>query len=113
MTVSGRSRPAAVVATYLVDLAKTGADPSKPPRGAKVATVSLALSAISAAHRAAGLELDTRAREIRAAMKGIRKTYAAPQAQAEALKRAMVRGILATLGDTPLDRQRSTDQIKH
>jgi integrase len=95
----------AVVATYLVDLAKTGADPSKPPKGAKVATVGLALAAISAAHRAAGVELDTRAREIRAAMKGIRKTYAAPQAQAEALKPAMVRDILSTLGGSPLDRR--------
>jgi site-specific recombinase XerD len=94
-----------VVATYLVDLAKTGADPTKPGKGAKVATVSLALSAISAAHRAAGLELDTKAREIRATMKGIRKTYAAPQAQAEALKPAIVRGILATLGDSPLERR--------
>jgi hypothetical protein len=56
----------AVVATYLVDLAKTGADPDKPAMGAKVATVSLALSAIAAAHRAAGYTLDTRGREIRA-----------------------------------------------
>src|SRR6516164_6899605 len=36
----------AVVATYLVDLAKTGADPGKPAKGAKVATIGLALSAI-------------------------------------------------------------------
>jgi|SRR5262245_17074461 len=43
-----------------------------------------------------GLELDTKAREIRAAMKGIRKTYSAPQAQAEALKPAIVRGIPTT-----------------
>jgi hypothetical protein len=41
------------------------------------------------------------ARKIRAAMKGIRRTYAAPQAQAEAFKPALVRGILATLGDSP------------
>src|SRR5262249_34481987 len=95
----------AVVATYLVDLAKTGADPGKPAKGAKVATVGLALSAIAAAHRTAGHTLETRSREIRAAMKGIRKTYAAPQAQAEALKPAIVRGILATLGDAPLDRR--------
>jgi site-specific recombinase XerC len=95
----------AVVATYLVDLAATGADATKSPKGAKVATVGLALSAIAAAHRAAGLDLDTKAREIRAAMKGIRKTYAAPQAQAEALKPTMIRGILATLDDTPLDRR--------
>jgi hypothetical protein len=33
-------------------------------------------------------------------MKGIGRQYAAPQAQAELLKPAMVRGILATLGDT-------------
>jgi hypothetical protein len=32
-------------------------------------------------------------------MKGIRKTYAAPQIQAKALKPTMVRGVLATLGD--------------
>jgi len=94
-----------VVATYLVDLAATGAAATKPPKGAKVATVGLALSAIAAAHRAAGLDLDTKAREIRAAMKGIRKTYAAPQVQAEALKPTMIRGILATLDDTPLDRR--------
>jgi integrase len=97
--------PPQVVATYLVDLAATDADPARPARGAKVATVQLALSAISAAHRNAGLELDTGVREIRAALKGIRKEYAAPQAQAAALKPAMVRGILATLGDTPLDRR--------
>jgi hypothetical protein len=41
-------------------------------------------------------------------MKGIRKTYAAPQAQTEALKPAIVRGILATLGDNPLDRRDAT-----
>jgi integrase len=70
-----------------------------------VATVSLALSAIAAAHSAAGHALDTRAREIRAAMKGIRKTYAAPQAQAEALRPALVRGVLATLGDSPVERR--------
>jgi site-specific recombinase XerD len=97
----------AVVAVYLVDLAETGADPSKPPKGAKVATVGLALSAISAAHRAADVELDTKAREIRAAMKGIRKDYAAPQAQAEALRPETVRGILSGLknSDSPLDRR--------
>src|SRR5262245_21984201 len=39
----------AVVATYLVDLAKTGANPHMPAKGAKVATVRLALSAIAAA----------------------------------------------------------------
>ena len=93
----------AVVATYLVDLAETGADPSKPPRGCKVATVSLALSAISAAHRAVGAEFDVRAREIRSALKGIRRTYAAPQAQAAALKPVMIRSILSSLGDVPLD----------
>jgi hypothetical protein len=79
------------------------ADPSKPPKGAKgakVATVGLALSAIAATHRTACHKLDTHALEIRAAMKGIRKTYAAPQAQAEALKPVMVRGVLATLGDS-------------
>jgi hypothetical protein len=62
------------VATYLVDLAKTGANLDKPAKGAKVATVSLALSGIAAAPRVAGHMLDTRARQIRAAMKGIRKT---------------------------------------
>jgi hypothetical protein len=49
----------AVVAVFLVDLAQTGANPDNP-KGAKVATIGLALSAISAAHRAAGFELDTR-----------------------------------------------------
>jgi hypothetical protein len=34
----------AVVGIYLTDLASTGADPSKPAKGAKVATVGLALS---------------------------------------------------------------------
>jgi site-specific recombinase XerC len=68
-----------------------------------VATVSLALSAIAAAHRSAVHTLDTRARKIRVAMKGIRKTYAAPQGQAEALKPAMVRGVLATLDDSPIE----------
>jgi hypothetical protein len=60
----------AVVAIYLTDLAATGADPSRSAKGAKVATVGLALSAISAAHRSAGRALDTKAREIREAMGG-------------------------------------------
>ena len=38
-------------------------------------------------------------------MKGIRRKYAAPQAQAEPLKSVMVRGILATLGETPRERR--------
>jgi hypothetical protein len=53
----------AVVAVFLVDLAKTGANQDNP-KGAKVGTIGLALSAISAAHRDAGFALDTKAREI-------------------------------------------------
>src|SRR5262249_58939080 len=60
--------------------------------------VAALLSAIAAAHRSAGHKLDTRARE-RSAMKGIRKACAAPQAQVEALKPAMVRD------DSPLERR--------
>jgi hypothetical protein len=98
--------PPAVVATYLVDLATTGADPHQgPAKGAKVMTISLALSASAAAHRAAGHALVTRARVIRTAMKGIRKTRAAPQAQAEDLKPETVRRILVRLGDSPIDRR--------
>jgi site-specific recombinase XerC len=97
----------AVVAVYLVDLAETGANPDKPAKGAKVSTIGLALAAISAAHRAAGFELDTKAREIRKTMQSIRKMYAAPQTQAEALKPTMVRDILSGLNDsdTALDRR--------
>jgi site-specific recombinase XerD len=96
----------AVVAIYLTDLAATGADPSKPAKGAKVATVSLAFSAISAAHRTAALNLDTKAREIRLAMKGIRKDYSKAQTQAQALKPETVRGILSALNtsDHAVDR---------
>jgi hypothetical protein len=85
----------------------TGADPSKPAKGAKVANVGLALSAISAAHRTAGLNLDTKAREIRVAMKGIRKDYSKAQTQAQALKPEMVRGILSALNysDHAVDRR--------
>jgi hypothetical protein len=50
----------AVVPAYLIDLATSGADPSKPAKGAKTATVGLALAAISAAHRAAGFVLDAK-----------------------------------------------------
>jgi integrase len=92
----------AVVAIYLTDLAATGADPGKTAKGAKVATVGLALSAISAAHRTAGLNLDTKAREIREAMKGIRKKFAAPEEQAEPLKPTMVRDILSSLNGSDL-----------
>ena len=92
----------AVVAIYLTDLAATGADPGKTAKGAKVATVGLALSAISAAHRTAGQNLDTKAREIREAMKGIRKKFAAPQAQAEPLKPTMLRDILSLLNGSDL-----------
>ena len=92
----------AVVAIYLTDLAKTGAGPTKPPKGAKVATVGLALSAISAAHRIAGFAVDVRSCEIREAMKGIRKKFAAPQAQAEPLKPTMVRVILSSLNGSNL-----------
>src|SRR5262249_56711711 len=85
-----------------------GADLHAPPlkqvRRVGTGTRLQLVDSISAAHRAAGLELDTKAREIRAAMKGNRKTYSTPQAQAEALKPAIVRGILATLGDSPLER---------
>jgi integrase len=95
----------AVVAAFLIDLAATGADPTKTVKGAKVATIGLALSAISAEHRTAGLELDTKTREVRMAMKGIRRQYAAPQTQAEPLKPAMIKGILATLGDTQIERR--------
>jgi len=56
-----------------------------------VATVSRTLSAIAAADRAAGHTLDTREREIRVAMKAIRKTIAAPQGQA--LERAGKEGV--------------------
>jgi integrase len=91
-----------VVAVYLTDLAETGADPSKPAKGVKVATISLALSAISAAHRTAGLSLDTKARQIKETMKGIRKNFAAPQAQAEPLKPTMVRDILSSLNGSDL-----------
>ena len=86
-----------------------GADLHAPPlkqvRRVGTGTRLQLVDSISAAHRAAGLELDTKAREIRAAMKGNRKTYSTPQAQAEALKPAIVRGILATLGDSPLERR--------
>jgi integrase len=91
----------AVVAVFLVDLAKTGAN-QDTPKGAKVGTIGLALSAISAAHRDAGCALDTKAREIRKTMKSIRKLYAAPQAQAEPLKPTMVRDILSLLNSSDL-----------
>jgi hypothetical protein len=45
---------------YHVDLAETGADPSKPAKRAKVATVGLALSAISTAHAPPDLSLRPR-----------------------------------------------------
>jgi site-specific recombinase XerD len=38
-------------------------------------------------------------------MKSIRKTYAAPQGLTEALKPALVRGVIATLGDSPVERR--------
>jgi integrase len=89
----------AVVAVFLVDLAKTGANHDNP-KGAKVGTIGL--SAISAAHRDTGFALDTKAREVRKTMKSIRKLYAAPQAQAEALKPTMVRDILSLLNGSDL-----------
>jgi hypothetical protein len=49
------------MAIYLTVLAATGADPRKPAKGAAAATVSLALSAIFAARRAAGHGLGTKA----------------------------------------------------
>jgi len=55
--------------------------------------LSLIMLFATARRSAAGHTLDTRAREVRVAMKGIRKTYAAPQGQAEALKPALVRGV--------------------
>jgi site-specific recombinase XerC len=96
----------AVVAVFLVDLAKTGANQDNP-KGAKVGTIGLALSAISAAHRDAGFALDTKAREIRKTMKSIRKLYAAPQVQAEPPKPTMVRDILSLLtgSDLAVDRR--------
>jgi hypothetical protein len=44
-------------------------------------------------------------RNQRPALKGIRRTYAAPVAQAAALKPKMIRAILCELDDTPIDRR--------
>ena len=95
----------ALVATYLVDMADTGAGEALAA-GAKPATVSLAVAAIAARHRDKGFEqLDTRAPEIRKALKGIRRAYAAPQAQAAPLKPTMIRAILADLEDSSIERR--------
>jgi len=94
-----------VVAAYLADLASTGADPRQAPRRFKVATVVLALSAITAAHRDASVPFDPSAPPIRAVVKGIRRAYAEPQAQAAPLRADMVRDILDNLGETVLERR--------
>jgi integrase len=97
--------PPAMVATYLVDLAETGAHPTGSQKRRKVATVALALSAIADAHRHRGDEFNTCAPELRTALKGIRRAYAQPVAQAAALMPKMIRAILYELEDTPIDRR--------
>lgn len=67
--------------------------------------MALALSAIADAHRRQGHAFETRPPELRTALKGIRRTYAAPIAQAAALKPKMIRAILTSLDDTPIERR--------
>ena len=93
----------AVVATFLVDLAETGGTGRGRPR--KLSTIALALSAIAAKHRDLDLPFEVRAPALRVALKGLRRTHAAPQAQAAALRPTMIRDILRELKDSPIDRR--------
>jgi len=75
----------ATVAAFLVSLAAL--------EGRRVATVSLALAAIGAAHRSQNLPFDSQALEIRQVMKGIRRKFACLQKQARPLDPMLVRAI--------------------
>jgi site-specific recombinase XerC len=75
----------ATVAAYLVSLALDSR---------RVATVSLALAAIGAAHRSHNLPFDSRALEIRQVVRGIRRKFACPQHQAKPLAPSLVRAIV-------------------
>jgi hypothetical protein len=91
-----------VAATSLIDLAKTGTDPDRSGKGAKVATVGLALSAISAVHLLAATNWVQRPRDPRS-REGHPQDLRGIPTQAEVLKPA--RGIPATLGNGPVDRR--------
>ncbi len=78
----------ATLALYLVERAQ---------HGRKVATLGLALSAIRAAHRDAGLADPSDTPEVRAVWEGIRRTHGTAQRRATPLVASSIRAIAASL----------------
>ena len=71
--------------------------------GQAYATLRTAIAAVRAGHVAKGLAFDTRAPEIELVMRGIGRTHARDQRQAEPLRGIDVTEILAGLGRAPID----------
>lgn len=69
--------------------------------GAKVATVALDLSAISAAHRAKGYPIDARSGELARVWGGVRNEHVQEQRQAEPVTQKDLLDAVALLGDDP------------
>lgn len=86
------SRPAApeTVADYISDLAEAGMKP---------ATITRRLSAISQAHRMAGLESPTQAQLVRMTAAGIRRSLVTTPRQARAILAGDLRTMLAAMPD--------------
>lgn len=83
----------ATLALYLADRAQLGR---------KVATLGLALSAIRAAHRDAGLSDPAAVPEVRAVWEGIRRTHGTAQRRATPLTSPDIRAIVASIcGGSP------------
>ena len=80
------------IAAYLADRASNGAS---------VATVNLALAAITFMHKAAGVALNRGHPELSLVLAGIRRQHAAPQRQAEPLRAALLHEVLQGLDSRP------------
>ena len=84
-------------------LAGGAAAPGRRRAGVSLATLRLATAAIRLAHLAAGQPFESRHPAILLVLKGIARERPALPIQAAPLRAAMVRDILARLGDSPLE----------
>jgi integrase len=88
--------PPAVVARWLVDRADAGASRS---------TLAVALAAVKFGHRIAGKRFDAADPDLVRALAGARREAVREQRQAAPLRPAVLGDVLATFGDSDLDRR--------
>jgi site-specific recombinase XerC len=86
----------AIVAAWLTERAEAGASRS---------TLTVALAAIKFGHRIAGQRFDGADPELQRALAGARREAVAEQRQAAPLRPAVLREVLASMGDSDLDRR--------